>query len=185
MFHVDGTPPQSENFASPQAIVGSNFYAQFQRVTRHCIEQGKHLFLAVEATVEHILLGTVYLVGRILEQDILLNRCLKCLSDDCVIMNDRVCRTAVCQNTLVEVLNVLWRHFTQLEFQRREVRQDSGADHVGVALIGCGGQRGAGGLQPLFHVLGEWKQSIGVRVFGKLFCFGLPLKALFLLALVL
>ena len=29
------------------------------------------------------------------------------------------------------------------------------------------------------------KQSIGVRVFGKLFCFGLPLKALFLLALVL
>lgn len=89
MFHVDGAPPQSENFASPQAIVGSNFYAQFQRVTRHCVEQGKHLFLAVEATVEHILLGTVYLVGRILEQDILLNRCLKCLSDDCVIMNDR------------------------------------------------------------------------------------------------
>ena len=54
--------------------------------------------------MEHILLGTVYLVGRILEQDILLNRCLKCLSDDCVIMNDRVCRAVVCQNALVEVL---------------------------------------------------------------------------------
>ena len=121
MFHVDGAPPQSENFASPQAIVGSNFYAQFQRVTRHCVEQGKHLFLAVEATVEHILLGTVYLVGRILEQDILLNRCLKCLSDDCVIMNDRVCRAVVRQNALVEFLNVLWGHFPQLESQRREV----------------------------------------------------------------
>ena len=136
MFHVDGAPPQSENFASPQAIVGSNFYAQFQRVTRHCVEQGKHLFLAVEATVEHILLGTVYLVGRILEQDILLNRCLKSLSDDCVIMNDRVCRAVVCQNALVEVLNVLWGHFPQLESQRREVWPDSCFDHVRVALVG-------------------------------------------------
>ena len=68
--------------------------------------------------------------------DILLNRCLKCLSDDCVIMNDRVCRTAVCQNTLVEVLNVLWGHFPQLESQRREVWPDSCFDHVRVALVG-------------------------------------------------
>lgn len=40
VFQIDGAPSESKNLASPQAIVCSDFHAQFQRIAGYGIEQG-------------------------------------------------------------------------------------------------------------------------------------------------
>ena len=136
LFEVNGVPAQTQHLAAPQAVVGGNLDAELQGVARNGIEQRKHLILAVKATVKNILFGSFYLVSRIFGKDVLFYCTLKRLADNGMVVDHRIGGTAVVEDGLVEVLDVLGREVTELNFGGCKVRDHPGFHHNGVALVG-------------------------------------------------
>lgn len=89
-FQIDGIPSQTKDFASAQTVVGCDFHAQLQRVTGHGIEQRHHFLLGIEVAVEDILLGALYFIHRILQDDILFHCHLHRLAENRVVTSEYV-----------------------------------------------------------------------------------------------
>ena len=103
-LRVDGIPSQAEDFAPAQTVVGCDFHTQLQRVTGYGIKQRHHFILAVEVAVEDILLGALYLIHRVLRDDVLFHCHLHRLAENGVIVNHRVGGAVIVQYRLVEPL---------------------------------------------------------------------------------
>ena len=100
-----------------------------------------------------VLFRTVHLVGRVLGEDVLFYRALEGLSDDGVVMDDRVGGAAIVQDRLVEVLDILWGERVELDGRRRKVGNYPGFHHNGIALVGSCGDGGPDAAQPFLHIV--------------------------------
>ena len=159
-LQIDGAPSQPQHLASAQTVIGGNLHAQFKGIAFHRIKQLQHFFLTVESAMINVFLRPVYFVGGIFGDGILPDCALQSFSDDCVVMYHGICRASVCQHLLIKIFNVLRCQIHHRNSARFEVGDNAGLEHIGIALVCCGGDRRAHTIQPLVHVVRELQPCI-------------------------
>lgn len=73
-----------------------------------------------------VFLGAIYLIGRILDKDVLFHRILECLADDGMVVDNGVSGATIIEDGLVEILDVLRGKCPKLNGRSCEVGNDPG-----------------------------------------------------------